>query len=222
MSETVFLKKTDYTPARTFDKLLEGSLKSYHEGKSKWFVSKEKIAAIIGDASEFYKKIEKLGLNPKLQARVAMQLSLDNNKCPVDLLRGAHIWQTVDPAEMQKARKMTGVGSIEKPAEYVDSAVSFLAESGWLDRKHEGEVAGIAKDTLSRYEKRKKTPVSDPMALSAAAVYHACYKAGRPVNEYVIGDIMGINAKSINDAIDRLIEVARPVELSEFRRMKKG
>jgi len=221
MSETVFLRKMDETPTKTFDKLLEGSLKSYHEGKSKLFVSKEKIAAIIGDASEFYRKIEKLGLNPKLQARVAMQLSLDYNKCPVDLFRDAHMWQTVDLADMQKARKMTGVGSIEKPTEYIDSAVSFLVESGWLDRKQEGKVAGIAKETLARYEKRRR-PFSDPMTLSAAAVFYASCKTDKPVNAYVIGDIMGITEKSIHDASNRLMEIAWPNEHSQISQIKKG
>ena len=221
MSETISLKKTDYTPTKAFDELLEKHLKSYHEGKSKLFVSKEKIAAIIGDASEFYKKIEKLGLNPKLQARVAMQLSLDNNKLPVDLSKGAHIWQTVDPAEMQKARKMTEVKSIEKPVEYIDSAVSFLVESGWLGRKHEREVAEIAKDTLARYEKRRR-PFSDPMTLSAAAVLHACCKEGVPMSAFIIGKIVGMGGQTIWEVSDRLIEIARPDEHARVKQIKEG
>ncbi|MCX6776054.1 MAG: hypothetical protein NT130_04375 [Candidatus Micrarchaeota archaeon] len=219
MSGNVSVKKKDEELGRRLNELIEDCLVSSTMGGPKWLVSKETRVAIIGDASKFYNKIEELGLTPKIRLMIAMQLSLDNNKCPVNL-SGRHDGHRMRLNDIRRARDITEVGRVEKPAEYVDSLVSFLVNTDRLRKEKAGGVAEIAKETLARYEERK-IPISNPMTLSAAAVLYACCKEGVPMSAFIIGNTTGLGGQSIWEASDRLIEIARPDELFEFK-AKKG
>jgi hypothetical protein len=192
--------------------------------KRKWLVSSEKKTAILLDASEFYGKLDVLNLREDARVRLAFQLALDTNKCAANVLRSEGRYGKfvkVSFGDIERAREITGARRMMKPAEYVDSQVSFLVKAGELNERKGGEVTKIAKETLARYEERKRNPISYPLAVSAVAVYNASYKAGSPMSAWTFKRILKVSQESMREVGDELIQIARPDEFAEWKRMKK-
>jgi hypothetical protein len=201
-------------------------LSSHFKYEDRWLISDGMRAALSLDASKFYKKLDELKVGKDARLLLAVQMSLDNNKCPVNAITSwgssAIIGYNVDVGfgNIQKARELTRVVR-PKAEEYVDPLVSMLVRKphSGLDEKKAKEVAGIAKETLEMYQRKRRITTS-PLTLSAAAVYHAGVKAGSPVTEKSVTDITRVSEMSLRTTNADLLKTARPDEVHEWYQRK--
>jgi hypothetical protein len=189
-------------------------------------ISNEMRAALILDMSRFYGELEFMKFRNDARMLLALQLALDNNKCALNVLKGEGRYgkyAKVNITDIEKAREITGVKRIEKPAEYVDSHVSFLVKGGALEKERESKVAETAKWILEKYEEKKgKEPISNPLSASAAAVQWASFMEGRGGGTVAVSRILKISEPSLRDASDRLIEVIRPDDFEVWKGTRSG
>jgi hypothetical protein len=176
-----------------------------------WLVSKEMKAAIMGDTLEFYDKLKPLTHYKDYRMLLALQFSLDNNKCAVNMIKseGGHMQDAkVRIRDIEIGRDMTNVKKIDKPAEYVDSHVSFLIRTGLLNEEEGKKIAKIANDTLFEYDNKKSKPIGTPIDVSAAAVYYAAYKGGKPLSIMDLEYIFNVSRQTLSPRSNELVEIA--------------
>ena len=201
-------------------------LSSHFKHENEWIISDEMRTALSIDSYHFYDKLGMLKVDKDVRLLLAVQMSLDNNKCPVNAIGWGNsdtiIGYNVDMGfgNIQKARELTGVVR-PRAEEYVDSFVSMLVRKphNGLDEMNTKEVAEIAKETLEMYQRKKRITTS-PIALSAAAVYHAGVKAGSQVTEKSVINITRVSESSFITAIADLLETARPDEVHDWYQRK--
>lgn len=197
-------------------------LSSHFKYGNKWIISNEMRTALSIDSYRFYEKLGELKLDKNARLLLAVEMSLDNNKCAVNALS----WKINDEyvkiefGDIQKAREITGIKRV-KPAEYVDSLVSMLVRSPSvkLDEKKSKEINEIAKETLAMYGERKKSTAT-PVFISAAAVYYASFKVDNPIFSEMFGVILGMSERTVRNISEDLVRVTRPEEFSEWKKRK--
>jgi len=219
MNGTVSVKKKDEKPSIMLNELFKKHLMFHDMGKSTCIVSKEKEAEIIGDACKLYYEIGELGLKHEARVILAMQLSLDKHKCPLNLLR-KYEGLRLRMEQIQGARTITGVKRVQKPTEYVDSLVTFLKNIGKLDEDEKKKVAKTAKEILAKYEE-KETSIPNVMSVSVAVVSRACCENGVPMSPAVMGNILGMGEKTISDASNKVEEITMGYNPSKFEAKRR-
>jgi hypothetical protein len=205
-------------------KLLDESYneKLYPKGNV-WIIPDELRRKITRDALDFFKKLDKVEPNSEGRTYLSLKLSLENNKCTVDTLTSISPMNYKPGSRLMKeAREITGVTK-PKPEEYVDSLVSMFVKhpSIKLDENKAKEIARIAKETLTKCEESKvKIPPDNATYIATAAIWHASFKAGSPLDGRRIRDYTN-NELVLYAVTNKLVQAARPEEFFEWRERHK-
>jgi hypothetical protein len=199
-------------------------LSSHFKHGGAWVIDEADRLKLNHDAMKFHEDLETLGLKKKARLLLALQMAYDNNRIPFNVLELKNSFRESDGnipgigvVEIHNARKATGVKKVEKPAEYLDSILSMLVKGGSLDEDKADDVKRIARETLERYEEKKSRISYSCIYLSAAAVYHAAFKAGNPLTFPQMGEITGKNRNPLSAITTQLVQLTRPEEFDAWR-----
>lgn len=233
MTCVVFMDGVTVKEDKQIEKEFHLMLPDYLKTKSlanedrRWLVDEKARLTIVLDATKFYKELKgkqhELHLSDEVRMALALQLAFDNNKYAVNVFRAEDEHGRrfkVKLEDIEAARRVTGVGKISSPKDYVDSQISFLVNCGELKKESSGEIARIAVETITKYEEAKRGSIRSPIVVSAVAIYHASYKAGSPINAPTLQSVLGVSRKSLFEVGDEVIQIARPDEFSEWKEMK--
>lgn len=184
------------------------TLELYGIEQKRWLVDARARLTLIQDATNFYNDIRdelKHQLRDEDVKKLALQLSLDKNKCAVNIFKDEGL-----PLKfISKAREITGVRTITNSKEYVASQMTFLVNYGELDKERGEKISKIASEILEIYEKKKAEhkiiSLGVPTLVSAVAIYDASYIADNPLVATTLERVLKVSAQEIHSKSDDLI-----------------